>query len=131
VPTATLVKVVDASALAAVVFGEPEENAVGVALQNAALTAPALLGFEMANICVIKMRRFPNDRNKILARFTIQARYGLELVPVDHDAVVSLAAETGLTAYDASYLWLARELDCQLVTLDKKLHAVAGPLAAP
>ena len=130
-PTETAVKVVDASALAAVVFGEPDENAVMEALQNTALTAPALLKFEMANISVIKMRRFPDDPNNFLARFAIQARYGLELRSVDHDAVVSLANQTGLTAYDASYLWLARRLDCQLVTLDKKLHAAAGPLAAP
>ena len=31
------------------------------------------------------------------------------------------AAATGLTAYDASYLWLTRQLDADLVTLDQQL----------
>jgi uncharacterized protein with PIN domain len=41
------VKVVDASALAALLFGEPEAERLG----NARLAAPALLGFELANVC--------------------------------------------------------------------------------
>jgi len=40
---------------------------------------------------------------------------------VDHDGVLALAASTGLTAYDASYLWLARRLSADLVTLDRQL----------
>ena len=40
--------------------------------------------------------------------------------------VLVLAAETGLTAYDAAYLWLARARDAELVTLDKKLGRLAG-----
>jgi predicted nucleic acid-binding protein len=31
---------------------------------------------------------------------------------------------TGLTAYDASYLWLAGWLEADLVTLDRRLAAV-------
>jgi predicted nucleic acid-binding protein len=34
-----------------------------------------------------------------------------------------LAETTGLTAYDAAYLWLARHLGAGLVTLDCKLAA--------
>jgi predicted nucleic acid-binding protein len=32
---------------------------------------------------------------------------------------------TGLTAYDAAYLWLARHLDAELVTLDTELQRAA------
>jgi predicted nucleic acid-binding protein len=45
---------------------------------------------------------------------------------VDHDKIVELALETGLTAYDASYLWLARHLGAELVTLDKALETAAA-----
>ncbi len=41
-------------------------------------------------------------------------------VPLD------LATETGLTAYDASYLWLARQLGAELVTLDQQLARAAA-----
>ena len=40
-------------------------------------------------------------------------------------SVVELALETGLTAYDASYLWLARQFGADLVTLDKALDKAA------
>jgi predicted nucleic acid-binding protein len=48
---------------------------------------------------------------------------------VDHDGVLALAAETGLTAYDASYLWLSRKLGAELVTLDTQLRKAVA--AAP
>jgi predicted nucleic acid-binding protein len=40
---------------------------------------------------------------------------------------LELAAATGLTAYDASYLWLARRLGADLVTLDKQLAKAERP----
>jgi predicted nucleic acid-binding protein len=45
----------------------------------------------------------------------------VEIVAVDHHEVVRLAEAFGLTAYDASYLWLARRLDAGLITLDRRL----------
>ncbi|MFC1661718.1 hypothetical protein ACFL3S_09755 [Gemmatimonadota bacterium] len=33
------------------------------------------------------------------------------------------ALELGLSAYDAAYLWLARELNVELVSLDARLDA--------
>ena len=63
------VKVVDASALAALLFGEPEAEAVVVQLGDARLVAPALLEFELANICPIKSRRHPEQRPVLTAAF--------------------------------------------------------------
>ncbi len=44
---------------------------------------------------------------------------------MDHDGALELALTTGLTAYDASYLWLTRQLGAELVTLDKQLATAA------
>jgi predicted nucleic acid-binding protein len=52
----------------------------------------------------------------MLRRLTIAS------VEVDHAEVVLLAERNGLTAYDASYLWLARRLEVELVTLDQSLE---------
>ncbi len=52
-------KVVDVSALAALLFGEPEGGVVAGKPGNARLVAPALLFFELANVCLIKSRRHP------------------------------------------------------------------------
>ena len=65
-----VVKIVDASALAALLFGEPEADAVAVGLQDASLIAPALLGFEIANVRLKKMRRNPDRRDALLAGLT-------------------------------------------------------------
>ena len=121
----TGVKVVDASALAALLFGEPEAEAITMRLEGARLAAPALLGFELANVCLTKMRRQPSQREALRAAFRLANRLAVETVAVDHGAALDLAEATGLTAYDASYLWLARVLDGELITLNRKLAAAS------
>ncbi|MFP4126244.1 MAG: hypothetical protein ACLFU0_06310 [Alphaproteobacteria bacterium] len=49
----------------------------------------------------------------------------MQLRELDAVGVVAIAAETRLTAYEASYLWLARFLGAELVTLDRRLRAAA------
>ena len=119
------VKVIDASALAALLFGEPEAEAVVGRLGDARLVAPSLLGFELANICLIKCRRHPDQEPGLRRAFGLRGRLGVEEVAVDHEGAIELAVETGLTAYDASYLWLSRQLGAELVTLDRQLAAAA------
>ena len=115
------IKVVDASAVAALLFGEPEAEFVAEQLGDARLVAPALLGFELANVCLIKSRRHPEQRSVLMTAFQLRNQLGVEEMKVDHDGALDLAASTGLTAYDASYLWLTRQLGAELVTLDRQL----------
>lgn len=114
-------KVVDASALAALLFGEPEAEAVAARLDGARLMAPNLLAFELANVCLVKCRRHPDQRGLLVQALGQFGRLAVEAVAVDQVASVELGLAAGLTAYDASYLWLARELGAELVTLDKAL----------
>lgn len=116
------VKVVDASAVGALLFGEPEAEVIITQLAGATLTAPALFPFEVANIALKKIRRHPEQRPSLLAGFALLPRLPIDIVGVDQDSALRLAEETGLTAYDASYLWLARTLGAELVTLDKRLQ---------
>lgn len=118
-------KVVDASALAALLFAEPEAENIAKRLEGTRLMAPSLLEFELANVCLTKIRRQPNDRDAIRDAFRLSHRLRVEAVAVDRIAVLDLAEATGVTAYDASYLWLARALDAELITLDRKLAAAA------
>ncbi|HJU15340.1 MAG TPA: type II toxin-antitoxin system VapC family toxin [Stellaceae bacterium] len=120
------VKVVDASALAALLFGEPEAEAVAERLGDSRLVAPTLLGFELANVCLVKCRRYPEKQPALTAAFRLRTRLGVEEVAVDRDGILELAAMTGLTAYDASYLWLARQFGAELVTLDRQLAQAAA-----
>lgn len=120
------VKVVDASAIAALLFDEPDSEAVFESLVGASLKAPGLLGFELANVCLKKCGRRPEEREAIAAAFAKRGELGIEEAGVDLDGVARLATATGLTAYDASYLWLARSLDAELVTLDRRLATAAS-----
>ncbi len=119
------VSVVDASAIGALLFGEPEGVAIADRLRGATLVAPALLSFEIANVCLKKLRRFPARRDAWLEGFGLLAHMHIGAIEVDHGAVLDLAERTGLTSYDASYLWLAHQLDAELVTLDAQLEAAA------
>ena len=120
-----VVKVVDASALAAVLFGEPEAPEVAERLAGSRLVAPALLPFEVASVCLKKMRRHPETRQQTLDAYTRWNRLEIEEMAVTFAQVIELAEETELTCYDASYLWLAVQLEAELVTLDERLGEAA------
>lgn len=118
--------VIDASASAAVIFVEPESRAVEDAAIGRPLLAPSLLPYEIANIGLKKLRQGQMDAAAATAAVAMYEDADVRLMPVDTDAVFALAAATGLSAYGASYLWLARELNADLLTLDNALAAAAG-----
>lgn len=120
------VKVVDASALAAAAFLEKEAAVIGARLSDHQLFAPFLLPYEMSSICWKKMRQNPGERAVIFEQFLASFDLPIELQNVDFPQVVELANRYGLTTYDASYLWLARNLGAELVTLDGDLEEAAN-----
>lgn len=122
-------KVVDASAIGALVFAEPDAESMAERLQGADLFAPPLLPFELASICLKKMRLHPAQRDALLEAFSLAARLPITLVEVAHAEVVPLAERTALSTYDASYLWLTPRYG-EIVTLDKRLAATARKFAA-
>ena len=117
--------VVDASALAAVAFGEADGPAVAQRLRGHALHAPALLWYELANVCLTKTRRQPEHAAAFRQGLRNAARMTMRLHHVSPLDALAIAEETGLSAYDASYLWVARHLGAELVTLDEPLRAAA------
>jgi len=121
------VRIVDASAIGALIFGEPKAEDIAKALGDSQMVAPALIWFELASICLRKIETHPAQRDQILRAFNLARKLAIEIVEVDHWAVVNLAYETGLTTYDASYLWLARHLQGKLVTLDRKMRRAGIP----
>lgn len=61
------VKRVDASALAAMLFGEAEAEAISARLEDCRLLAPSPLDFEMANICLKRLRQEKTQRGAVLS----------------------------------------------------------------
>jgi len=115
--------VVDASALAALIFNEPEGETIAGRLEGATVFAPALLKFEVANTAWRKARRHPEDAVKIMMALAVAFGEDSDIIwrDVQETDVVLLAHMTHTTAYDASYLWLAGSLGADLVTLDAQL----------
>lgn len=113
--------VVDASAIGAIMFGEPEGPTLAAHLEGETLLAPALLDFELMNLAVTKARRRPDQHEAIALSLATALSLRIDRVAVPGPEVFALAADTRLTAYDASYLWLARSRDAELVTLDAAL----------
>lgn len=114
--------VVDASAIAAIMFGEPEGPALAAHLDGETLLAPALLDAELTNIALKKARRRPDAAPQILLSLRAALSLPVSRIAVPGVEVFALAARTALTAYDASYLWLAQSRDAELVTLDAALE---------
>ncbi|MDP2961875.1 MAG: type II toxin-antitoxin system VapC family toxin [Sulfurimicrobium sp.] len=116
-------RVIDASSLAAVVFEEPDGASVLENCRGSRLLAPGLVDYEMVNICLMKRRRYPDVAEKLAIQFDAYQRLDIKRCVVDIGGVLALAEKTRLTAYDASYLWLAIKNGCPLSTLDKALDA--------
>ena len=121
--------VVDASAVAAVLFDEPEAEPVIASIADL-LTAPNLLLYELANICAAKIARRPADAHAVLARYALFAQLDIELVEPDWAGLPTLALDWTVSAYDAAYLQLALARGAPLVTLDAHLAAVYDKASA-
>src|SRR5690606_33430635 len=101
---------------------EPEGDSIRERLNNAHLVAPLLLRYELANAASKKVRRHGWLRDEALVVLHDALALPIQYEDVDNLAAARLALDTGLSAYDASYLWLTETLGLELVALD-------GPLA--
>jgi predicted nucleic acid-binding protein len=114
-------KVVDASVLAALAFGEPRANEAGTLLSGADLYAPDLLPYELASVALKKSARDPSQARQIASALEAVLSLNISLVSVAAADLLTVAIATKLTVYDAAYFHLAQSLKCPLVTFDERL----------
>lgn len=117
--------VVDASVLAAIVFAEPSGPDAHAWTSGRALCAPHLLDTEIANAGLNKLRRRAMSIDAVLAALEGFASVDVQRFLASPGEVVKLAHRYALSAYDASYLWLAGSLNVPLATFDKRLGEAA------
>ena len=126
--TTAMILVVDASAIAAVLFDEPEGATVRAHRKDETLLAPALLDYELANAACQRVKRRRAGTGEIVALLALLPALGIHRVDVPAAEAAALATQTGLSAYDAAYLWLAMIKDAELVTLNRRLAEVNAAL---
>lgn len=123
--------VVDASVLAAVVFGETRASEAAGLLAGKRLVAPELLRYEMCEVARAKSAARPQEAAAIVEQLEMAHRLPIVLRSPLWARLPQLALSTGLTAYDAAYLSVAMSLELPLVTFDLRLGQVsAGCLPA-
>ena len=123
--------VVDASVLAAVTFAEADAAEWGPRLEGATLFAPTLLRYELANVARKRCREDPGKTRQVLEALerALDPAFGIVWMDPNPMDVVMIANATGLSTFDASYLWLAGFLEADLATRDRKLAATLDPFA--
>lgn len=119
-------KVVDCSVLAAIVFNESLSSEAEFLLRGSDLYAPVLLAYELAHVAQKKTAGQPQRRGLISQALGWALDLNIQWTWVDHSGALEIALETGLSTYDASYLWISRILNIELVTFDPYLAAAAG-----
>jgi len=121
--------VVDASVVAAILFGEASAEASVERLEGCDLAAPSLLPYEIVSVAGGKVQRGAVSAEAALGIVGAFRRLSIVLHEPDSLEVFRLTVQTKLTAYDAAYMWLARFLAVDLVTLDKQVERAWSRLA--
>jgi predicted nucleic acid-binding protein len=117
--------VVDCSVIAAALFAEAAADEAVALTAAFHLHAPALIAYELCQVAMTKLRRGEAAAGALQAQLVDFEAAAIELCDVSLPAVLALAQRYGLSADDASYLWLAAELRAPLVTFDRRLGLAA------
>jgi len=84
-------KVVDASAVGALLFNELKGEEIVPRLRNTTLHAPSLITFEVANACLKKIRAAPAEREALIEAFSLLDALSISIETVNLDAAIVLA----------------------------------------
>jgi predicted nucleic acid-binding protein len=109
--------------------GEQTPHARALLAQDADWRSESFVMVEMTNVLatVMRARGMPlRDATNVLANAQIVIQPGLEVA--DHAQVLELAARRKISAYDARFVVIARDLGTRLVTEDAKLRRAAPEL---
>ena len=124
--------VVDCTVLGDHLFGNAEARKSSQALMESdpEWMSHELIFYEIGNVAwkCAKFGRL-NDEDAAMALAKTAGLLAEVQQSLDYVSIYRLAAETGLTFYDASYVWLARSRDLKLRTRDKEVLRICPDVA--
>lgn len=123
--------VADCSLIAYLLLAGPRTGtAESVFLRDPVWAAPLLWRSELRNVLATQMRVNHLPLAEALLKMTeAETVIGSLEFPVSSDEVLEECARSGVSAYDAEYLVVARKLQVPLLTLDQRLLSSGAPVA--
>lgn len=121
--------VVDASAVAEILFGTEAGRRAAALIDGHALLAPQHLTAEVSSVVRgWSLSQQITDEQALRAFVEFEA-LGVEQLPMMSSLPEVYALRHNISAYDAMYVVLARAVECSLLTLDARLAAAAPDCA--
>jgi len=117
--------VTDTSVFLAVALNEPEKARLIEITTGHDLIAPDILPFELGNALSSLCRRKRICADDSLIIWDILMDIPVELKPIEIRSAVELATQNMIYAFDAYFLECSLHWRCPLLSLDKKLKAIA------
>lgn len=126
--------VLDASVAAKAFLTEPGSDAArALIVSDTRVVAPDFVLAELANVAVKRLRR--GDISRLVAEEMVASSPNAFDVTVPAETLTprafALAADCGLSAYDALYVALAEVRACELITADARLIAAVRRAGLP
>lgn len=120
--------IIDTSALVAVIVGEPERDIIVDITTGNSLIGPGSIPWEIGNAfsAMFKQKRLTIQEAE--KGFTIFKSIPLRYIEPDFINSLKISKKTNMYAYDAYFLDCALRYNAPLLTLDKKLEAMANKL---
>ena len=117
--------VADTNIYLAIALNESErENIIALTVGHD-LVAPEILPFEIANALSAMVKRHRLTINEVLPVFDIIEKIPVEFRKINFRHAIQIALDYNIYTYDAYWLEYARNLSYPILTLDKKMKAVA------
>ncbi len=117
--------IADTNTFLTVALEEPEKKKIITLTSGHELIAPDVLPFEIGNaLSSLVKRKKLTDEEALLAWKATHA-IPVDLRDIDIERSLAIAFDNDIYAYDAYFIECAINLRCPLLTLDRKLQAVA------
>lgn len=118
----------DASAFLAVVLHESDRTWIIEKTFGCILASPEILPYELGNALIAIQRKGRLTGREIIEAFKISQKITVKLVSIKIPEALKIAVRFSIYAYDAYYLQCCLENKLPLISLDKRMCAVAKSL---
>ncbi|NTU44225.1 MAG: type II toxin-antitoxin system VapC family toxin [Chlorobiaceae bacterium] len=117
--------IADTNIFLAVVLEEPEKRRIIELTTGHELAAPELLPYEIGNALTALVKRLVLSAEEVHLAWQVTQSIPVQLCGVDIGSALRLALDKRIYAYDAYFLECALQMRCPLLTLDRRMKAVA------